>query len=33
MERIRALHDQGQSIWFDFIERSMLQFRWLAGAG
>jgi transaldolase len=25
MDRIRALHDQGQSIWFDFIERSMLH--------
>ena len=25
MDRIRALHNQGQSIWFDFIERSMLQ--------
>ncbi len=25
MDRIRALHEEGQSIWFDFIERSMLQ--------
>ncbi len=25
MNRIKALHDQGQSIWFDYIDRGLLQ--------
>lgn len=25
MNRLQALHEQGQSIWFDFIERGMVQ--------
>ncbi|HIE37509.1 MAG TPA: hypothetical protein EYP77_00270 [Anaerolineae bacterium] len=25
MKRIEALHEQGQSIWFDYIDRGLLQ--------